>query len=739
MYRLKHLFFIYLILFLSGCYESETVIKLNPDGSGIITTNMDFDNATEEQRLQIKSFLSLPNVQSDFDEDKMKEKFPPPYFEIVELVKDREALRFKSTVKFTDINRLLAVDPEDGPLKGLNFEAQGEDILFKIIRSSQDSGYGQNIKLKGTMGKFAGNIYAKETINIVNTQTGDGIVFFHEYKGDKIEKEFTWEDRLKAPGHTIKRAPVKYNFADYPVLSKVTGEIKNAAWTRTKSDKSSMAQSRLDIELLVPFPQSDEFSYLGYDRVYLISGEFSGGAPLEIDSARLKGLKRFNENNLAGLGKFKLPMGFSFPKNPVEWMESLRLRVRLLRGKDSKRIEIGGIVSGGRSEPAPFKFTINEITNGGFSMDISGPIARIDKFLIKTKRGNVFPLNPSGWPGFDTHGNAIFPKFLPLENAALLVDSYDFFEYVWLDIDVPKLDFRQKIEIDIPAADHRELLKNLFPEYKDFPEIPENIYQDKILFESYWDSLNDEHIIPALLVVSSNLKLAKDNQVYYWYQADLGRKLKERAEFYEAHKGKIADCLFQLFLEMPDHSSTAAIPYFLSNAGLAELVRGKALQAVKDKRLKNAIGVFFKNGLSDTERNILSEAFENSDDRSVRREILKALAGGPDGDLKLAQRVLEDKREDVYVREYAFEVLLDRKQDFSGSDILPYVADSVMRQSVMQKISQRLSGGYRSPGEISKERLTEALKPMVSVFEDLSEQDSKYQADIAKRCLEAIR
>ena len=372
------------------------------------------------------------------------------------------------------------------------------------------------------------------------------------------------------------------------------------------------------------------------------------------------------------------------------------------------------------------------------SVDVQGPITRLDKFLIKTRRGNAFPLKPSGWPGFDTHGNLRFWKFLPLENSTLLVDFYDSSEYVWLDIDVPRLDFRQKIE-DVVTTDREDLPGNLFPEYQDLPEISEGIYKDKALFASYWGSLNDEQIIPALLVVSSNLEMVKANsEVYYWYQADLGRKLKERREFYEANKEKIAEQLFQLFLEMPDQNGNTAIAHLLSNSDLAGLVREKALKAVQDKKLRNGIAVFFKGELNDTERNVFSKVFENSDYWVESLEVLKLLTQGPKGDLALAQHVLKDEGRSIHVRNYAFAALLDGKEGISISDIMPYIADPGMRQWVMMTISARL-GDYRSAGQISREKLLEVLNPMISVFEDLAEQNDQYQAEEAGKILKRIQ
>ena len=53
MYRLKIFICLALVLALTSCYQTESTIGINPDGSGVITSTFNFDNATEEQRQQV--------------------------------------------------------------------------------------------------------------------------------------------------------------------------------------------------------------------------------------------------------------------------------------------------------------------------------------------------------------------------------------------------------------------------------------------------------------------------------------------------------------------------------------------------------------------------------------------------------------------------------------------------------------------------------------------------------------
>jgi len=197
MSRLKSFICIIFVLFLSGCYESEIVIEINNDGSGIMTSRMHFDNATSDQRHQIKAMLNQPDTKWNFNKKVLGQDSTNPYFEIIDLQEDKENLRFKSVVKFQDINRALA----SSSLKGLDFEVDGDSLVFKIVRTSQASGFGSGVKLAGKNDGLNLNIYPKESIRFTSAESNDFIEFVHEYKGDDVEKDVAWNDRLIIPGH----------------------------------------------------------------------------------------------------------------------------------------------------------------------------------------------------------------------------------------------------------------------------------------------------------------------------------------------------------------------------------------------------------------------------------------------------------------------------------------------------------------------------------------------------------
>ena len=742
MYRHKIFICLGLVLFLvsalTGCYQTESSIEINSDGSGVITSTFNFDNATEEQRQQIKAMLASPNASSNFNRVSLEKDFPSPYFEIIALESDQENLRFKTVIKFKDINRLLAVNTQSINLNGVDFEVDGGKLIFKIEKPSQETGFGSAMQFTRKGGGLNTNSYPKETIRFVDANSKDFIEFSHEYKEDDVNREIKWKNEILIPGNTIKRNIIRYNFADYPVLNPVKAACIKAAWNRSKQPKITASQSYLDLELNATMPSSQDSRYLGFDDVYLLSGKYSDGSDVELVETWAKGLHTFNdENNLAGKNSFKLPVYLSFPTSPVESLESARIRIRLLRGKGLKRVELGQIQSEHTYEQSPLTITTGNLVRDDLSLEIKGPVNQINRFLVKTKRGNVFPMKESSWTRSDDHGSVRYWKFLPLSNLTLIAEIYGAVEYPWLDIDVPTLSLSPEKKNSVVIKDNDESTGR----EKQGKQIalPENLFKDKSAFENFWASVADDQVVPSLLEVSGKMEKLKENDtIYYWYQSDLVKKLKERKNFFEANKEKIARSLFKLFLTMPDQNGSTAITYFLTNGGLTGLIRDDALEAVKDRKLKNGIDTIFKGELSDKERDIFNDIFQRSDYWVESLEIFKLLTRGPNADIALAERTLDDKGQSIHVRQHALEVLIDRKTGFSSSDLKPYILHSDMRDWTLNAISNRL-GNYGSPDQISKEKLITVLKPLIPVFEDLAEQEDQYKADAPGKILAAIK
>ncbi len=643
-------------------------------------------------------------------------------------------------IKFKDINRLLAVKTQSINLDGVDFEVDGDRLIFKIEKSTQQTGFRSGMQFTRKGGGFDANIYPKETIRFVDANSKGFIEFYHESNREDVTKEITWKDEITIAGNTIKRNIIKYNFADYTVLNTVKAKLVKAAWNRTKQPKITMSQSYLDLELKAAMPTSrdTESKYLGFDDVYLLSGKYSDGSDVALVETWAKGFHTFNdENNLAGKNNFKLPVYLSFPISPVETLESVKIRIRLLKGKNLKRVELGPIQPEHAYEHPPFNITTGNLSRGDLSLEIKGPVNQINRFFVKTKRGNVFPMKETSWTRSDDSGSVRYWKFLPLSNLTLIAEIYDPVEYTWLDINVPTLTLRPEKKRRVAREDIGESTGREKQEKS--VTLPTGLFKDKSTFENYWIPLADNEVIPALLEVSSKMEQLKENNtIYYWYQSGLVKKLKERKVFFEVNKEKIARLLLNLFLEMPDQNGNTAITYFLSNGGLTELIRDDALEAVKSRKLKNGIDTIFKGELSGKEREVFNDVFQKSDYWVESLEILKLLTRGPKPDIALAQRALDDKGQSSHVRQHALEVLIDQEISFSSSDLKPYLLHSDMRDWTLNAISNRL-GNYGSSNQISKEKLITLLKPLISVFEDLAEQEDQYKADAPKKILATIK
>ena len=96
-----------LLILIAGCKSSKIIIKINPDGSGTVVYDLNFDRATKEQRDKLRKRLASDSFSTDFQEDKFRPHFPKPHFTIKEYKFDKENLTVHAELTFKDINRLL--------------------------------------------------------------------------------------------------------------------------------------------------------------------------------------------------------------------------------------------------------------------------------------------------------------------------------------------------------------------------------------------------------------------------------------------------------------------------------------------------------------------------------------------------------------------------------------------------------------------------------------------------------
>ncbi len=313
-------------------------------------------------------------------------------------------------------------------------------------------------------------------------------------------------------------------------------------------------------------------------------------------------------------------------------------------------------------------------------------------------------------------------KNIPIiHESTVLAEYYTGSEYVWLDVKAPKLSFTEQGN-EQPAGQTLQTfsLENLFPEIKSFPVVDDSIYKDLDSFKNYWSALPDNQVIPALLVVSNSMdKFKKTWEIYSWYQGKLGQSIKERGGFFESNKDTLGDYMFRLFLSKPNQNDNTAILYMLTNLGLTDTFKQKAVTAIKQGKFKKGIGIIFRGDISTEDKKLLKALFySTAHDWTENQSIFKVLTKGDSPDLALAREVLSSDQYHEFVRQSALEALLDKDKTISSEDIKPFIINPETRRSAIRIIKSRLDK-YHSRGEITKEEMITVISPLMPVFEDL--------------------
>jgi len=703
------------------------VIELNPDGSGVFKRSMNFDRASEEQKDKIRSLFNMSDNGFSSELLNIEDNFPEPFFTIIKHDIDKQNLSTYTEIAFQDINRLFAVDKKVSGLEGVSFEIDKSNIIFSVKRNIESE---VKNSLPKELNPFS-NLTAKVTNTFISKSNDEKIETFYEFIGDDKNVVVNWQSKLEIPNHSITKSKIKQNFAKYPVLKPANSEIKTATWI-VSNDKS---KNSLELDLLVPKPDSKDRIYLGYDEKYLLSGKYNDGKELSLNEIRFKSFTNFKSFSDSfvneGGGKFNLPLKLSFPEKPVEFLDSLMVRIRVISVKNTKRLELGKPVKGKTYEADSFKFTI-EHTEKNINITNNGPSHLFKQYLIKTPNGNILPEKPM----FAQNNTSKFKNIPLIQNSIFFAEYYTGTEHQWLDSKAPRLDFSKSNSLE-PVETFS--LQKLFPEIKNFPVVDESIYKDLDSFKSYWGVLADNQVIPALLVVSNSFDNFKNNRdIYSWYQSKLGDSLKQRQDFFENNKDTLADYMFRLFLNKPNQNDNTAILYCLSNLRLTDTIKEKAVNAIKEDKLKKGINIIFWNKISDEERDILKVVFyKTAHDWVQNKSIFEVLTKGNNPDLALAREVSNSDNYHEFVRNSAFEIILDRDKNITSEFIKPLIINPETRRSAIQVINSRLDR-YHSRDEITSEDLIALITPLETLFEDIMKLSNDYDAKNVNTILDAI-
>ncbi|NQT21085.1 MAG: hypothetical protein HQ592_15360 [Planctomycetes bacterium] len=707
------------VLCLSGCLSVETVITLNPDGSGEVALSADLDRATEEQRAQIRKRSEDTNMTLPLGEAELKEACPAPHFEIIERKEDTEALKFQAKIAFKDINRLLTDKTlRMLGLKGFDFKVDGDDIVFSLKEEPEDRQMG-----------FVPENAAPPTrrIRVVNAKTKKTVEFYQEIS--QKAKLADWTGRLAMKGHTIKRTAVRNNFADYPVVKLTDAKIIEAHWNIRKG---FMGRSCLSMGVDVALPATDNMTYVSWSEPALLEGGYLPDAPARLPERSRDRNGEFNSKfQSVPAGYFRLPLELVISPRPVKGTTPVKVRLKALRGTGTQRWEIGTVKPNTEYTAGPLKIKTDPLKDNELAFDIEGPAEQYKGAVYRSARGNEFALK-EGWRSRMGRGRATmqYEALFPLNKGTIILETFRKTEYCWLDIEIPALDFSEsKNKIEAAAPPWKQRLRKELPEAFEtpVPGLDDDVFAGEGEMKAFVRRVPDNLLASALIQMAAHEKM--ELQAWNWrrYDALFTATMRKRKGYLDAENKTVARHLFVLFGALPEEHCTNAA-YLINNLRLRPFVRKEALEQVKKGNHRFARRSFFRGPLTTDERDALKGAFHTVSDAMQADGILDMLCDGDDADLKLAQEVLRNKAQDPLVRTSALHAVLRQKKDYPFELVLPYLMEEAMRTNTLMATHNWLAAYLRreSPDEDELKNLREAAEPLMSLLKDFGEQIRKF-------------
>jgi hypothetical protein len=713
----------------AGCKTSKTVITVNPDGSGTVVFDVNFDRATEEQREKIRKQLGAEGVSFGLEEEKFRPWFPEPHFKISEYEFDTEKLTVHAEMSFTDINRLLvAKNANLLEMKGLDFTVDDGKLVFAVEAGDADG-------MGGMVRKGEEALPVIREIVIVNGQTEESVRFYEEMGGETDAVD--WDGSLDMKGHTIERVEIKRNFAGYPVI-KLDGRVHEASWSLHKTPRSDW--SNLDITVEAAIPQGDGAAYIGWSEPVLMSGGYVPEQEMDLTRSCQGSSRKFINNfgPKAKSGYFMLPLEFNYPTLPATSITDTVVRVKALRAMGSKRYKLGRIEPETKYEAGGISFKSGKAERKWLRFSIDSKIDMVKRFSFHTERGSQFALKEGSTSTSGDGGSIGLRIFMPLDKGDVYVELYDQIDHVWIDVNIDGIDFENSAAKDagiangVDGVDFREAVAGELDE--PLEGFGEEVFASKENMAAFFRSVPDEKLLSAVAqAADSEFMLGSSNEAWMWYQNVVGKELGSRKEYLEGNKKQIAEKLFSLYMYLPS-SKKGLVQYLPSNLYLGSYIHDKVVAAIEQGNYEIAHESYFSEEVTVAERAILTKAFYAAPS-PYSWLILNILLSPENFELEFAEMVLNDKKLDEPSRSKALHSIFKHGDVEDLSFLKEYIENPDMRVGAVQGIWILVQSADRA-GTVDV--VSERLKPLLPMLQDLAEYPNLQQKDAVK-ILDKIR
>lgn len=756
--RLFQLPIFLLLLLATGCVTEETVIRLNPDGSGTVEYTTHFDRAPDEMREQIRERMELPGMKLTTSREGILENYPEPHFQLLEFEADPETMHTRIRLKFRDINALLIPRSEANlGLESLDFTVQGDQLLFSVKEETVSQTWPEQFD------EHPG----REGITVINAQSGESAVFEREMTSETEPAD--WSGLIAFPSHTIVRNRDIQVFHDYPVIKPPVCKVDEAKWTL----RDHRMWSSFELDLITELPD-DGKTYIRWDKPVVVSGGFLPDGTLQSISTGSTG----------GRGDFKptvsqkIELKFSVPTNRVDKLSASTTRIQAHRCSGSSIIEVGKLKPNTEYSLGNSTLKTKGMENNRVSFTLKGEADRLKNAFVDSARGNRFMLKRASWSSSGSDSTTVtYWELLPIEGCTLLLELHNHTEPCYIDLSIPAIDLTQRAwRVDDSAAKvassgWKKELASVHPELFEIevPPVDAELFENKELYKAYFQGLEDQQLLPAIVQVVDYMVQHNPNNGQDWIQTVAQREILERKEFLESSREEITDQLFALYLHLPE--KMICLTTFFSNLGLRDSAQPMAIEQLSRDNMRFSNDSFFGRELTEKQVNVLKSAIPASGRWMEQKNLLEVLDRAKCADEVYASGILSDRSMHEFVRRAALRIILRdeanadglaqriamdsteakqlrttalthlmNKDDFPTEALSACMADSEGRALAVRQLDQHLSAFLRlsKNGPAEKAALRAALEPIIPLLLDLSEQLKKYDAKPATEVLEKI-
>jgi hypothetical protein len=740
-----------MMFMLGGCITTDVEITLNPDGSGTMEYTRSFNPSTDKDRMYIQGLIESRDLgMNDLTEHNIRDKFPEPHFNLTNYQYDPDHLKTRFTLHFKDINALLIQqEKDDFCLNKLDFVTIRDSLIFTVKEEEIDRSL--TVNLDETPGR--------ETISIINAKSGKKTTFSRELTSNT--QLANWCGRLHLPGHTIQRDPNIRLFHAYPVVKADSCKISRADWTISQNKRS------LNIELYSSIP-ADGMEYLRWEKPIVLSGNYTPQSSPSSPPLVIKG-----SGNLNNAPSEKIRLQIPVPERDVTALEQLSVRIKAYRAAESKIINLGPLKPNTQYETNGLILKTDDLNKNQVGFRISGETDPLKSAWLQTQRGNRFKLKRISSYKMN------FEEAFPLKGCDLCVELH-IIEPCYIDLTLPSLDLTQRgWNSEKPATkrtDWKQALQAEHPELFNItiPPVTATTFANRSAFSTYFQALENEQILPAILAVSDYIIRDDPKNGKLWIQTIVSETLKTRSEYLAANREFIAAQLFGICKYAPQ--KLTSLYYFFGYLDLKDLSQPAALAEIKNGNLRFANCWFFGHStLPQPDIVMLTHVLLHSEDHDERAALFPILSQTHSASTSILLQLFSNESQSTYTRRSALNMLLKDekvspvlliqkaakgKENTLRSGLVKTILLACMEQrdefptevfsaclidlstsqdaiSALEKFTDSLQQSSQSDPAQIKQWL-ETIQSLIPILEDLSEQLNHADAQPAIIALEKI-